>query len=542
MYTDTLPERAAETDLREWASLQANKVTSRKVNALCDAFVRHLSASEDATGKHSQNIITAHVCKTPPDIEAALSVVTSTASSDPNDVEAAIEHICFLVDVDKLYDAALGLYNLDLALLVAQKSQKDPREYVPFLQNLRQQPIERMQFSIDDYLGRHSKALEHLAILGAFDELKLYTLKHSLYEAAIRMQQYREGNVRELTRLFADFLMRRTRFKDAAHAYESLGEYQFAMEAYQSAHSWREAFSCAKLVPLEESRMRSLATSIANSMIELKDHTAAAVITLDYLGDVEASARLFCQGNQFAEAMRTVTLHNRHGLLESVIDTSLVESQGATTETLADCRSQLHAQIPRIQELRVKKKRDPSMFYGAGIHDGIDIPDNVSLAPTEASTMSASLFTRYTDKSGTLASNATRKSTKGRRREERKRAMGKKGSVYEEEYLVNSLRRLVDRVNSINDDIQNLVRSLVRRGMHERARAVDSAMASLVELCTDSIRDVFGTESQSHSTDTPAATRSHTEDGRLPMELDAGMVKQHIPVLTPFARLSLLGG
>ena len=36
----------------------------------------------------------------------------------------AIEHICFLADVNQLYDQALGLYRLDITLLIAQKSQK----------------------------------------------------------------------------------------------------------------------------------------------------------------------------------------------------------------------------------------------------------------------------------------------------------------------------------------------------------------------------------------------------------------------------------
>jgi elongator complex protein 1 len=38
--------------------------------------------------------------------------------------DKAAEHICFLADVNQLYDTALGLYNLDLALLIAQQSQK----------------------------------------------------------------------------------------------------------------------------------------------------------------------------------------------------------------------------------------------------------------------------------------------------------------------------------------------------------------------------------------------------------------------------------
>ena len=41
-----------------------------------------------------------------------------------------------------------------------------------------------------------------------------------------------------------------------------------------------------------------------------------------------------------------------------------------------------------------------------------------------------------------------RKSAKSRRRAERKKARGKKGSIYEEEYLYDSLRRLIERFNN----------------------------------------------------------------------------------------------
>ena len=46
------------------------------------------------------------------------------AGKNPELVDEAIEHICFLADVNRLYDNALGLYDLELALLVAQQSQK----------------------------------------------------------------------------------------------------------------------------------------------------------------------------------------------------------------------------------------------------------------------------------------------------------------------------------------------------------------------------------------------------------------------------------
>ena len=45
-------------------------------------------------------------------------------AQQPDYVDRAVEHICFLADVNRLYENALGLYDLDLTLLVAQQSQK----------------------------------------------------------------------------------------------------------------------------------------------------------------------------------------------------------------------------------------------------------------------------------------------------------------------------------------------------------------------------------------------------------------------------------
>ena len=42
----------------------------------------------------------------------------------PDQAEDAIEHMCFLTDANLLYNHALGLYDLELTLLVAQQAQR----------------------------------------------------------------------------------------------------------------------------------------------------------------------------------------------------------------------------------------------------------------------------------------------------------------------------------------------------------------------------------------------------------------------------------
>ena len=71
-----------------------------------------------------QNIVTAYICKLPPDYDSALLLIAKLQEEDVELAERAIEHICFLADANKLYNNALGLYNLELTLMVAQQSQK----------------------------------------------------------------------------------------------------------------------------------------------------------------------------------------------------------------------------------------------------------------------------------------------------------------------------------------------------------------------------------------------------------------------------------
>lgn len=536
MYKETLP---SATDMQ---TSQVTEARGSKINHICDAF---LYALRGRTATHFQNVVTAHVCKSPPNLDAGLTQIAGLREKSPELVDAAIEHICFLADVNRLFDNALGLYDLKLASLIAQQSQKDPKEYVPFLQNLHSMTALRRQYSIDDHLGRYQKALRHLCELAAFDEVKPYVIKHSLYEEALDFYRYQEDKLNDIMRTYADHLQNDGKFRDAGIAYEYLKDYTQASETFRQAHLWKESLSCATLIPFETPQLHSLAHSLADALIESKDTFSSATIHLDYLSDIPTAARLYCKGYFFDDALRIIGLHQRPDLLESVIDSGLVEGMASMTELLADCRSQINAQVPRIRELRTKKAEDPLAFYdGEGV-EGADIPDNVSLAPTDASTTGGgSLFTRYTNRTGTVGTNATRKTSKNRRREERKRARGKKGSVYEEEYLVNSVGRLIERINIVNEEVERLVVGLMRRGMRERARAVENAMVEVVELCRGCLDEVFAQavkEAAVEGSDAKAeAERPRGGDGVL-WDAIEGEKPMEAPVVKEFERLSLLG-
>lgn len=65
---------------------------------------------------------------------------------------------------------------------------QDPREYLPFLRDLRQLDTHRQRFKIDDHLERYDSALKNLALAGAesFDEALEYTKAHGLFTTALQ--------------------------------------------------------------------------------------------------------------------------------------------------------------------------------------------------------------------------------------------------------------------------------------------------------------------------------------------------------------------
>ncbi|KAH7061357.1 IKI3 family protein [Macrophomina phaseolina] len=543
MYKETAKNPNNSIAVNGATSSESRFDVSIKVNRICDAFLEVLGKR---TETNLQNIVTAHVCKTPPDLEGGLRIVAKLREQDTSLAERAAEHICFLADVNQLYDHALGMYNLEVALLIAQQSQKDPREYLPYLQSLQEMEPLRRQFTIDDNLGRRSKAIAHLHELDSFEELKAYAEKHELYSDAIALHKYQQERLKEVMKLYAEHLNSRNRFREAGIAFEYLADYASATEAYRAANMWRESLASATAVPLLEAELTSLAEDLAEGLTETKDFFAAATVQLDYLNDLETAARTFCKGYFFAEAMRVVGLRRRLDLIESVIDPGLVEGSASMTELLADCKSQINAQVPRLRELRVKKAEDPLAFF-----DGVessDMPDNVSVAPTDATTSAGTFMTRYTNRTGTVNTATTRRTSKNRRREERKRARGKKGSVYEEEYLVNSIGRLIERVNQINEEVQRLVEGLMRRGMRERAAAVEAIMEDVVAACRGCVDEVFQVEKKEL---VMLPGRDGQEDVEMPtvgadgVYWDAVMAerrKKEPPVVKGFDKLSLVGG
>lgn len=132
----------------------------------------------------------------------------------------------------------------------------------------------------------------------------------------------------------------------------------------------------------------------------------------------------------------------------------------------------------------------------------------------------------------TLGTDATRRTTKNRRREERNKARGKKGSVYEKDYLEASMTRLFVRINSVHDEAERLVEALFRRRMRERAMAVQFAFCELTGICNDCRQTLSQDLAPSEMNGSPGKI------GLQDAQIKTAVLE--LPVIQSFARLAML--
>ncbi|KAG9312245.1 IKI3 family-domain-containing protein [Chiua virens] len=492
-------------------NLGRSQLPQKSIADVCDAVRRELEIKD--MSKYVNSIMTAHVVKSPPDHEAALVTLLRLRDSQPDLVEDAVKYVIFLVDADRLFDTALGMYDFSLVLMVAQHAQKDPREYLPFLRELRALPQYYQRFKIDDHLRRFGKALSNLNLAGPdyFQEALEYLERYQLYEEGLTIWQGTEQYQAVLT-TYGSWLFERRDYKQAVLAFTEAGDFRRAMIAHERALQWQELFDIAirERVPREE--IKEIAYRLSEELLSKKRYPDASRVFIDYAGDIRQAVSALVQGNEFSEARRIVSLHSTSDLLENVIFPGALEIRFQLSDDLAEMRDQLRKQYTRMQELRTKKVEEPDAFYGMediSLHN-VDVMTDVSMAPTT--------FTRYTA-APSVTSKTSKRSSKTKRKMERKVGSGRKGTVDEEEYLLRSISKLVARWTLTQSEVKKLLPHLLHfsnahrtegQSLQQEVSAFDTELRTVI----DEIWKKPGIE-QEQSMDSWAARMQEKEKERL---------------------------
>lgn len=409
-----------------------------KVNRICEAIRNAIDQSL------VEPVMTSYVCQRPPQPEAALRSLLrlSESDADPEAMERALTYLVWLVDPSKLYDVALGLYHLPLALSIGRRSQKDPAEYVGFLEEMAALPEAMQRFRIDDRLGRDELALTSLwrcvqeGLMEEADLLGYIEAKPQLYKPALSLPGMPTELNRRLLVQFAGHCQTTGALDAAAALFRRAKDYASAFEGCVEAGLWQEALAIANEVGMEEGEDRlGLVGDLFERLMRSSRYPEAYALTVGC--DVDMALEAALAGHLWLEAARLpVSVHDR------VLPKAVEVAEGLLTD-LGDLQKTFGEQSTRLLFLLRRLIEPPKSSSIAG--SVAEISDTLS-----EMSFHSTASTRLT-RSSTASSSRSKKKT------ERAKLRTKPGSPYERDGLRVALEQLLAKVNQIQAGIRPLL-------------------------------------------------------------------------------------
>ncbi|XP_061580732.1 elongator complex protein 1 [Cololabis saira] len=448
----------------------------KKVDVVCDALRVAMETMDP--NKFCLSILTAHVKKTVPELEIALQKVHELRENPPAapgavTAEEALKFLLFLVNVNDLYEHSLGTYDFDLVLMVAEKSQKDPKEYLPFLNMLKSLEPNYQRYTIDKHLKRYRKALVHLSKCGEehFPEVLQLVKEQKLFSEALRFYAADTSQYKFLSCVYAEYLVEQQQAEQAGLLLWRCRETVRALQAFTNCSSWRSAICVAQQIPLPPDQLALLARDLAEKLIEQRRYAEAALLLDQYAKDCEEAILALITGAVWEEALRLIYMHNRQDITETNLKPALLEALNTQTVFLEAQVATFSRHRNRLVVVREQKEKARLDMLD---EDGPDCPD-AELYSEASSVMSGS---KYSHSNSRISS----RSSKNRRKAERKKLSLKEGSPMEDRALMFTLSEIITTVDKMREEIHNLLKALVLFQFDKQAEKLQLAYEEVLQM------------------------------------------------------------
>ncbi|NXG25553.1 ELP1 protein, partial [Grallaria varia] len=469
----------------------------KKVNLICD--VMRVAMEHIDPQKYCLSILTAHVKKSPPELEIALQKVHDLRESITPDVKAvsaeeALKYLLFLVDVNELYDYSLGTYDFDLVIMVAEKSQKDPKEYLPFLNSLRKMETNYQRYTIDRHLKRYTKALGHLSKCGPehFSEFLNLVKDQNLYCEALKLYPSSTQEYKDISDAYGDYLIEKQLCEQAALIFARAGIFAKALDAFQSSSSWQQALCMASQLGYTKDKLSSLARSMAGKLVEQRRYAEAAILLEQYTQDYEEAVRLLLEGALWEDALRLIHKYGRLDILETNLKPAVLEAQKSQLIFLDSQKTAFLRYKSRLQVVRELKEKACESLQD---YEMPNCPELELFSETSSVVTSSDMNSKYSHSNSRISA----RSSKNRRKAERKRYSLKEGSPFEDIALLEVLGENVRAVETVKGDIHILLKQLVLFGYDEQAGTLQRVLEEVLQLMESSVPEIWTPDMQQSS-------------------------------------------
>ncbi|KAL7555348.1 hypothetical protein ACA910_007078, partial [Epithemia clementina (nom. ined.)] len=322
------------------------------------------------------------------------------------------QYLAFLATYEMLFDAALGMYNIDLARAVARNSQMDPKEYIPLLERFRALPRFYSRYEIDLRLKRFPQALRNLVessswdekgndvvhISNSFKDCLFLIKKHKLHTLGLELFT-EQTKTREILIDLGDRLVDSGDVNNALTVLLTIPEpapIELILKAARRCQDWRTYFSYAVPPQSTETSLEARALAFASQARDFAHEMVstaataeksqkseilsdAARIMLDYGKEPTEAVDLLIQAELWSEAYRVATFHGTPALMKKCKDAAVSYAHAAIDDL---------SERVRTFELTMSRYNEVLDLRKEAYRKGTDNPPSENMQADE----SASLF------------------------------------------------------------------------------------------------------------------------------------------------------
>nr|XP_053646300.1 putative elongator complex protein 1 isoform X1 [Cherax quadricarinatus]XP_053646301.1 putative elongator complex protein 1 isoform X1 [Cherax quadricarinatus] len=454
---------------------------SSKIDVVCNAVREAMIALDEE--KFLLPILTSYIKMTSCQMEVALKKIQNMREQTDKkfkvSAEEGLKHLLYIADVNELYDVALGTYDFDLVMMVAEKSQKDPKEYLPFLNDLKVLEENYRKFKINVYLRRFQKALE---CLRGTDNHKQECLdlivSENLYKEALQIFSSSTDMNKAVCEIYGIYLMSKQHYNEAAIMYTRAHKLDEALHAYQQAGNWKMVLVVGAQLNFSKEEMNVLCYSLVESLKNRNIPRDAAWIYEEYLQNEEEALDCLVKGNQWVDALRVAYKYNRPDLVDTHIKPGALEQCESYLEEIINLTKMFRQYHSRLIVVRENKEKQHLDFLEGNTEGHLD-----SDLYSDTSTVTGITYSRSPvtgSRASISTSGRTYRSTKNKKKLERKKFSTKEGGAHEDLGLVTALHTVFVTADCMASTLSDLCTILITFGMDEKAMHLQTYLSKLL--------------------------------------------------------------
>jgi elongator complex protein 1 len=354
--------------------------------------------------------------------------------------DQALEYLCWIVNADILFDFAMKTYDFELVIMVAKYTQKDPKEYLPYLKKLQDMEPVLMKFQINMDLKSYEDALVEISKGGEtyFDKCLELITKYDLYEKAFGLFKDNEQLFANVYSQYAKYLEGKKNYIEAGYAFIRAKNFEGALKNFTNAGAVNEVTSLiAKMKitdrnELEDKFLELIDICTSSGKTEDVERIFTYLKDKEYFQDYLPLQSKLMDGLLRIKKWKLAYLFYYETAFPSVRDefnNGISLAANLRINEFKKNKELFEEKYNRLLKVQHLKRTNPNLF----IMDNKNLEDNVSDTGSVVSSVS--------NKSATSKRSTSSKMTKKSKNKISKRTV-KEGSPLEEDYLIIILGEL----------------------------------------------------------------------------------------------------